>query len=76
LWIDHVGYCIRTKSPFADWSTDNCNRQNKKSALAVIIETKKYNKGGFPTQSEKPTLPMKTLHTCQTCIYREASASL
>ena len=47
LWINHVGYCIRTKSPFMDWSTDNCNRHNKKSAPAVIIETQKYNKGGF-----------------------------
>jgi hypothetical protein len=33
-------------------------------------------KVGLPTQSEKSTLPMKTLHMCQTCIYREASASL
>jgi hypothetical protein len=76
LWINHVGNCIRTKSPFADWSTDNCNRQNKKSAPAVIIETQKIIKVGLPTQSERSALPVKTLHTCQTCIYREASASL
>jgi hypothetical protein len=33
-------------------------------------------KVGLPTQSERSALPMKTLHTCQSCIYREASASL
>jgi hypothetical protein len=70
LWINHVGNCIRIKSPFADWSTDNCNRQNKKSVPIVIIETHKYNKGGFTPQSEKSSLPVKTLHTCQSCIYR------
>jgi hypothetical protein len=47
LWIDHVGYCNRTKSPFADWSTDNYDRQNKKSAPTVNKKTQKYNKGGF-----------------------------
>jgi hypothetical protein len=33
-------------------------------------------KVGLPTQSERSALPVKTLHTCQSCIYREASASL
>jgi hypothetical protein len=37
--LNRFGNCIRTKSPFADWSSDNCNRQNKKSAPTVIIET-------------------------------------
>jgi hypothetical protein len=32
---------------FADWSTKYYNRKNKKSAPTVIIETQKYNKGGF-----------------------------
>jgi hypothetical protein len=57
LWIDHVGYCNRTKSPFADWSKDNCNRQNKKSAPTDIKETQKLGVGCFSvdkkyTQSE------------------------
>ena len=33
-------------------------------------------KVGLPIQSERSALPVKTLHTCQTCIYREASVSL
>jgi hypothetical protein len=33
-------------------------------------------KVGLPTQSERSALPVKTPHTCQSCIYREASASL
>jgi hypothetical protein len=33
-------------------------------------------KVGLPTQSERLALPMKTLHTFQSSIYREASASL
>jgi hypothetical protein len=32
---------------FVDWSSDNCNRQNKKSAPAVIIEDPELIKGGF-----------------------------
>jgi hypothetical protein len=39
--------CIRTKSPFADWSSDNYKVQNKKSALAVIMEGPELIKGGF-----------------------------
>jgi hypothetical protein len=77
LWIDHVGYCNRTKSPFADWSKDNCNRQNKKSAPADIKEAQKYNKGGFthPVGEVGPASE-ETLHTCQSNINKEASASL
>ena len=33
-------------------------------------------KVGLPTQSERSALLVKTLHTCQSCIYREARASL
>jgi hypothetical protein len=33
-------------------------------------------KVGLPTQSERSALPVKPFHTCQSCIYREASASL
>jgi hypothetical protein len=33
-------------------------------------------KVGLPTQSERSALPVKTLHTCHSCIYIEASASL
>jgi hypothetical protein len=33
-------------------------------------------KVGLPIQSERSALPVKPLHTCQSCIYREASASL
>jgi hypothetical protein len=47
LWINHVGNCIRTKSPFADWSSDNYKGQNKKSAPIVIIEDPELIKGGF-----------------------------
>ena len=47
LWIDHVGYCNRTKSPFADWSNDNYNRHNKKSAPTDIKEAPEYIKGGY-----------------------------
>jgi hypothetical protein len=34
-------------NPLADWSKDNCNRQNKKLAPVDIKEAQKYNKGGF-----------------------------
>jgi hypothetical protein len=47
LWIDHVGYCNRTKSPFVDWSNNNYNKQNKKSAAADIKEAPEYTKGGY-----------------------------
>ena len=47
LRINHVGDCIRTKSPFSDWSSDNYKVQNKKSALAVIMEDPELIKGGF-----------------------------
>jgi hypothetical protein len=33
-------------------------------------------KVGLLTQCERSALPVKTLHTCQSCIYREASALL
>jgi hypothetical protein len=77
LWIDHVGYCIRTKSAFADWSKDNCNRQNKKSTPEDIKEAPKYIKGGYnhPVGEVGPASE-ETLHTCQFCINKEASASL
>jgi hypothetical protein len=42
----------------------------------LLLRPKNIIKVGLPTQSEKSALPVKTLHTCQTCIYREASASL
>jgi hypothetical protein len=47
LRINHVGNCIRTKSPFADWSSDNYKGQNKKSAPVVIMEDLELIKGGF-----------------------------
>jgi hypothetical protein len=66
LWFDHVGYCNRTKSPFADWSTDNYNRQNKKSAPSVNKKTQKYNIGGFThPDGEVGPASEETLHTCQ-----------
>ena len=43
----HVDNCIRTGSPFADWSSDNYKGQNKKSALAVTMEDPELIKGGF-----------------------------
>jgi hypothetical protein len=54
---------------FADWSIDNYNRQNKKSAPVVNEKTQKYNKGGctHPVGEVDPASE-ETLHTCQTCI--------
>jgi hypothetical protein len=45
--INHVGNCIRTKSPFADWSSENYKGQNKKWAPTVIMEDPELIKGGF-----------------------------
>jgi hypothetical protein len=59
LWIDHVDYCNRTKSPFADWSNDNYNRQNKKSAPEDIKEPQNIFKVVITIQFEKSALPMK-----------------
>ena len=69
MWINHVGNCIRTKSPFADWSTDNYNRQNKRSAPTVNKKPQKYNKGGFthPVGEVGPASE-ETLDMCQNCI--------
>jgi hypothetical protein len=59
LWIDHVGYFKRTKSPFADWSYCNCKRQNKKSAPEDIKEAPNIIKVVITTQLEKSALPVK-----------------
>ena len=77
MWIDHVGYCDRTKSPFADWSNDNYNRQNKKLAPTDIKEAPENIKGGYnhPVGEVGPASE-ETLHTCQSNINKEASASL
>jgi hypothetical protein len=56
LWINHVGNCIRTKSRFVDWSSDNYKGQNKKSAPTVIIEDLELIKGGF-THREREVSP-------------------
>jgi hypothetical protein len=42
----------------------------------LLLRPRNIIKVGLPTQSERSALPVKTLHTCQSCIYREASASL
>ena len=42
----------------------------------LLLRPKNIIKVGLATQSERSALPVKTLHTCQSCIYREASASL
>jgi hypothetical protein len=77
LWIDHVGYFKRTKSPFADWSYCNCKRKKKKSVPKYIKEAPKHNKGGYnhPVGEIGPANE-ETLHMCQSCINKEASASL
>jgi hypothetical protein len=77
LWIDHVGYFKRTISPFVDWSYCNCKRKKKKSALEYIKEAPKHNKGGYnhPVEEVNPASE-ETLHTFQSCINKEASASL
>jgi hypothetical protein len=66
LRINQVGNCIRTKSPFADWSSDNYNVKNKKSAPTVIMKGPDLIKGGFthPVREVGPA-KMVTLHTCQ-----------
>ena len=62
LWIDHVSYC---------------KRQKKKSAPKYIKEAPKHNKGGYnhPVGEVGPASE-ETLHTCRSCINKEASASL
>ena len=71
MWIDHVGYCKRTKSPFADWSKHNCNRQNKKSAPKYVLKVV------ITTQKKKSALLVKRhFHTCHNYINKEASTSL
>jgi hypothetical protein len=42
----------------------------------LLLRPKIKLKVGLPIQSERSALPEKTFHTCQSCIYREASASL
>jgi hypothetical protein len=42
----------------------------------LLLRPRNKLKVGLPTQSERSDLPVKTLHTCQSCIHREASASL
>jgi hypothetical protein len=42
----------------------------------LLLRPRNIIKVGLPTQSQKSALPVKTLHTCHTCIHREASASL
>ena len=42
----------------------------------LLLRPKNKLKVGLPTQRERSALPVKTLHTCQSCIYREASTSL
>jgi hypothetical protein len=59
-----------TKSPFADWSKHNCNRQNKKLAPKYILKVV------ITTQKKKSALLVKIhLHMCQNCINKEASTS-
>jgi hypothetical protein len=36
----------------------------------LLLRPRNIIKVGLPTQSEKSALPVKALHTCQTCIYR------
>jgi hypothetical protein len=60
-----------------DWSKDNCNRQNKKSAPKNIKGVLNYNKGGYNhLVGEVGPASEETLHTCQSNINKEASASL
>jgi hypothetical protein len=42
----------------------------------LLLRHKIKLKVGLPTQSERSPLLMKPFHTCQSCIYREASTSL
>ena len=42
----------------------------------LLLRSRNKLKVSLPTQSERSALPVKTLHMCQSCIYREASASL
>jgi hypothetical protein len=77
LWIDHVDYCNRTKSPFADWSNDHYNRQNKKSAPKNIKEAPENIKGGYNhLVGEVGPANEETLHTCQSNTNKEVGSSL
>ena len=60
-----------------DWSKDNCNRQNKKSAPENIKGALNYNKSGYNhLVGEVSPASEETVHTCQSNINKEASASL
>jgi hypothetical protein len=60
-----------------DWSKDNCNRHNKKSAPENIKGVLNYNKGGYnhPVGEVSPASE-ETHHMCQSNINKEASTSL
>jgi hypothetical protein len=77
LWIDHVGYCKRTKSPFAD--CHNVIVIGRKRIRPQNISKRPQNiiKVVITTQKKNSALPVKgQSHTWQSCINKEASASL
>ena len=77
LWIDHVSYFKRTKSPFVDWSYCNCKGQRRSCPHNISKRPWNIIKVVITTQKNKSALPVKRhFHTCQTCINKEASASL
>jgi hypothetical protein len=77
LWIDHVGYC-KGPNPLL-WIGHNVIVIGRKRSRPQKILKKPWNiiKVVITTQKKKSALPMKRhFHTCQTCINKEASASL
>jgi hypothetical protein len=77
LWIDHVGYC-KGPNPLL-WIGHNVIVIGRKRSRPQKILKKPRNiiKVVITTQKKKSALPMKRhFHTCQTCINKEASASL
>jgi hypothetical protein len=77
LWIDHVGYC-KGPNPLLRIG-HNVIVIGKRRSRPHNISKRPHNiiKVVITTQIEKSALPVKRhFHTCQTCINKEASASL
>jgi hypothetical protein len=77
LWIDHVGYC-KGPNPLL-WIGHNVIVINKRRSQPHNILKRPQNiiKMVITTQKKKSALPVKRhFQMCQTCINKEASASL
>jgi hypothetical protein len=78
LWIDHVGYC-KGPNPLLRIGHNIIVIGKKKKSAPEYIKEAPVNiiKVVITTQEKKSALPVKGhSHTCQSCINKEASASL